>query len=185
MIHPDTRLVGISEAVGVGMIATRPIPAGTVIWARDPLDQRISGAAYAALPEVMRERFTRHAYLDDDAQWVLCWDGARFMNHACDYNCVFTPWGVEIAWRPIAAGEQLTNDYALLYLADYEEFDCLCGAAQCRGHIDSRQPEAVAPLHAQRLRQALNLVDKVRQPLWPLLDTAQIAQLQEAARDAA
>lgn len=68
---------------------------------------------------------------------------SRFINHSCEPNCV-----VEIAHdrvhvhaaRDIAAGEELTFDYAYEWEARYpvqmlESHRCACGARQCRGSI--------------------------------------------------
>ena len=38
MLHPDTTLAWIDDTIGVGVIATKPIPKGTITWARDALD---------------------------------------------------------------------------------------------------------------------------------------------------
>jgi uncharacterized protein len=32
MVHPDTTLAFVSDAVGYGVVATRRIPRGTVVW---------------------------------------------------------------------------------------------------------------------------------------------------------
>lgn len=63
------------------------------------------------------------------------------VNHSCDPNC-----GVRInaaghgfdfvARRPIAAGEEITFDYAMRnYVIEHFPARCLCGAARCRGTI--------------------------------------------------
>lgn len=36
MMHPDTRLVFVSEAQGLGVVATAFLPMGTILWVRDP-----------------------------------------------------------------------------------------------------------------------------------------------------
>ena len=39
MIHPDTELRFINREIGFGVVATRLIRRGTIIWVRDELDQ--------------------------------------------------------------------------------------------------------------------------------------------------
>jgi len=62
------------------------------------------------------------------------------VNHSCDPNC-----GVRlndgqafdfVARQPIAAGQELTFDYAMRnFTIDHFPAVCLCGAARCRGSI--------------------------------------------------
>jgi hypothetical protein len=174
MMHPATRLVSVSEQVGLGVVATRPLPAGTILWARDALDQVIPERARHAMPAALAQSFTRHAYLDDEGMWTLCWDAARYVNHSCAANSVVTDHGMELACRDIAAGEQITNEYALFKLERHEEFECRCGHAQCRGRIDSRGDLGTyRRQQRERVRLALAGVSSVEQALWPLLVESQ------------
>lgn len=60
-----------------------------------------------------------------------------FLNHSCEPNVGFAGNVVLVAMRPIAAGEELTTDYALF--DDYDgKMACRCGTAACRGTIDGR-----------------------------------------------
>ena len=179
MIHSDTRLASIDPRVGVGVVATRPIAAGTIVWVRDGLDLCILNADLQQLPDLVAQQFTRHAYLDERDEWTLCWDIARFVNHHCDSNCLVTPWGFEIACHDIAVGQEISNDYELFRLTEDEEFDCCCGAQQCRGHVDSQDVAPHAQRHSAKLATALALVRQVPQPLWPLLTVQQVQQLNQ------
>lgn len=178
MIHGDTQLRSIDPRVGVGVVATRTIRAGTIVWVRDRLDLHIAESALRHLPALVATQFRRNAYLDEQEVWTLCWDIARFVNHHCNCNCLVTPWGLEIACRDIAAGEELSNDYALFRLRPHEEFDCCCGATECRGHIDSKDAAASARRHALKIEAAVARVPHVPQPLWPLLSAEQAGRLQ-------
>jgi SET domain-containing protein len=60
--------------------------------------------------------------------------GMIFSNHSCDPNIGVTGQIVFVALRDIAAGEELTHDWATTDDDDYE-LECRCGAAQCRGVI--------------------------------------------------
>ena len=64
---------------------------------------------------------------DDPEDW-------RPINHSCDP----TAWldGLDVvARRPIAAGEEVTLDYATFYGEAMPNFACTCGAADCRGTV--------------------------------------------------
>jgi uncharacterized protein len=65
-----------------------------------------------------------------------------FLNHACEPNVGIQGQIVFVALRDIAAGEELTLDYATID-DDSEPMTCRCGAAGCRRLItgqDWRQP---------------------------------------------
>jgi len=71
----------------------------------------------AAQPPHFRERLLHYGYIDPRLdRYILCCDDARFLNHSDDPNLEsdFTRerHGVDIAIRDIAAGEEMTVDYA-------------------------------------------------------------------------
>jgi uncharacterized protein len=60
----------------------------------------------------------------------------EFMNHACDPNLWMRDAVTVVARRPIAAGEELTMDYACWADYDYVFTErCGCGTSLCRGTI--------------------------------------------------
>jgi SET domain-containing protein len=66
-----------------------------------------------------------------------------FLNHCCEPSVGIQGQIVFVAMRDIAAGEELTLDYATID-HDTEPMACRCGAASCRRLItgqDWRQPE--------------------------------------------
>ncbi len=71
-------------------------------------------------------------------------DGSMlFTNHSCDPNIGVQGQIVFVAMRAIAAGEELTHDWATTD-DDDREMTCRCGAACCRGTItgqDWRRPD--------------------------------------------
>ena len=173
MIHPDTQLAEISQQVGVGVVATKNISAGALIWVKDPLDVCLQNSVVQALPSVVADQFRRNAYLNSANEWILCWDIARFVNHACDCNVVVSPMGFEIACRDIAKGEQITNDYGIFNLASEEEFNCACGAPDCRKWVDSKDLALYITAQQAKLQRAAQSVMHIDQPLWPLMHDAQ------------
>lgn len=96
---------------------------------------------------------TFYFHIDDDTVIDGAVNGnvARWINHGCDPNCdtevvdgrVFVK-----ALRPIAPGEELFYDYRLVIDERYtpalkKQFECRCGAANCRGTM-------LAPKRARR-----------------------------------
>lgn len=67
-----------------------------------------------------------------------------YVNHSCDPNVGLSGQISLVALRDISAGEEITYDYAMSDGSAYDEFDCLCGAQDCRGFIsgsDWKRPE--------------------------------------------
>lgn len=60
---------------------------------------------------------------------------ADCVRHSCDPNCGMHGNSVVVALRDIAPGEALTYDFAMSDGSDYDEFECTCGSAQCRGKV--------------------------------------------------
>jgi len=57
------------------------------------------------------------------------------INHSCEPNCGMRNATTIVAMRDIAAGEELTFDYAMSDASDYDEFECNCGMSLCRGKV--------------------------------------------------
>jgi SET domain-containing protein len=102
---------------GIGLFAAERIPRGTVIWRLTPtIDLLLTTGELEALPPASRWQIQKYTYLDPVlGRYVLCGDDARFFNHADAPNCHDHPdarGGYTVAARDIAAGEELTSDYA-------------------------------------------------------------------------
>jgi uncharacterized protein len=174
VIHPDTELRFVGAEVGYGVVATRLIPAGTVTWVLDSLDQRIppdkakalrGAPKYAALLD-------RFGYSDGEGNIILCWDHGRFVNHSCDPTCASTDSEeLQLALRDILPGEQLTDDYAEYSL--HESFACRCGAESCRGTVSPVDRAAVLSALRGRATRAHGRIHAVAQPLWSLVESLQ------------
>ncbi|KAG5463849.1 hypothetical protein LSCM1_00021 [Leishmania martiniquensis] len=89
-----------------------------------------------------KKTFTEYAWpLDSEGHLYAIWDDDpqrwRPINHSCDPNCIFAaPHSLNvIAARDIAAGEDLSMDYATFCDGTMKPFHCLCGADGCRGLI--------------------------------------------------
>jgi SET domain-containing protein len=69
------------------------------------------------LPAHVQTFFSHYGYLDRNMRRIiLCFDDARFVNHSDTPNVATDyaqdPYGLDVALRDIAAGEELTMDYA-------------------------------------------------------------------------
>jgi uncharacterized protein len=86
-----------------------------------------------------------------------------FVNHSCAPNAGLSGQIGVVAMRDIEVGEEVCFDYAMSDTMPYDEFECGCGAMNCRGTIsgnDWKSPELqkryagyFAP-HVQRLIDA-------------------------------
>lgn len=176
MIHPHAELALVSDDIGLGLLARRPIPRGTLTWVHDPLDQVLPADFVARLPPLFADLTVRFAYRNVRGDYVLAWDDTRFMNHSCAHNCALTPFGFEIAISDIQPGEQLTNDYAMLNLEPDERLVCQCGLPGCRGVIGPGDRLARESGWQAEIRAALGCAGAVEQVLQPLLSTDALAQ---------
>jgi hypothetical protein len=169
VIHPDTELIRVDERVGLGVFATRRLPRGTITWVLDDLDQRIDADRLARLGPRYRVLVDRYAYLNGHGDRILCWDIGRFMNHSCRANSISTGWDFDIAVRDIEAGEEITNDYALLNLE--HSFECQCGEPDCRRIVCSTGEEwdALTPRLDLEVRAACVDAGQLEQALWPFV----------------
>ena len=117
MLLVDT-YVAQSHIEGVGVFAAAPIARGTLIWRFDAdFDRLIAREKYEAAPAATKALLDRYAYPSPDRPGFIVYeaDNGRFMNHADQPNTDFSEYGGGTALRDIAAGEELTCDYAQFY----------------------------------------------------------------------
>lgn len=167
MIHPDTELKLIDPAIGMGVVATRLIPRGTITWVHDSMDQTFSLSEVVELNKMFQPFIRKYAYLEGNGHYVLCWDHGRFVNHSCNPNCMAPGFDFEIAIRDIEPGEQLTGDYSAYNLET--GFDCLCGDGRCRGRVEPEDRQHLVDSWNVQVFDAFVLLNNVNQPLWPLV----------------
>jgi uncharacterized protein len=128
-LHPSVS-VGPSPIQGVGLFARENLSAGTVI-------SRLGGQLVSTTE--LRDLLARaSSYVDTiqvgpDLHLVLPPDTPNGKgNHSCDPNLWWSdPWVLE-ARRDIAAGEELTNDYATSTRSPSFTMACSCGSPLCR-----------------------------------------------------
>lgn len=167
MLHPHTELRFMNDEVGYGVFATRPIPRGTITWARCELDQTFEPAHVQELTGLYRDLLDKYSFVDGQGLYVLCWDHGRYVNHSCRPTCLAPGLDFELAVRDIAAGEQVTDDYGTLNLE--WSFECRCGEPTCRGRVLPDDLLRLADSWDAEVRATFPLITAVAQPLWEIL----------------
>ena len=84
-----------------------------------------------------------------------------FSNHSCEPNIGVQGQIVFVALRDIAAGEELTHDWATTDDDDYE-MECKCGAATCRGIVTGKDWQRPELQEKYRGHISLYLLEKIR-----------------------
>ena len=122
---------------GRGLVALEPIAAGEVVAVKG--GHIVDAVTFRALPDRLRNTDIQIA---DDLHLVALEEAEYdpvmlFLNHPCEPNVGFAGNVVVVAMRDIAAGEELTTDYA--FFDDYDgAMECRCGTPSCRGVVDGR-----------------------------------------------
>jgi hypothetical protein len=167
MMHPHSELRYLGPEIGFGVFATRPLPRGTITWALDEFDQVLPPERVAALSGPQRALVEEYAYLDAQGHYVLCWDHGRYVNHGCDPTSRGVGPIFEVAVRDVAAGEQLTSDYAELNITG--SFTCLCGSPHCRDIVRPDDLQRHGTAWDEVVAAAVLLLGRVEQPLEPFV----------------
>lgn len=101
MFHPSTEVRFIRQEIGLGVVATRRLPRGTVVWVGDPFDLSVSEAELDALHPLYQAALYRFSYRDQRGRWCLSWDHGRYVNHSCDANTLCGAHDFSVAIRDI------------------------------------------------------------------------------------
>ncbi|MCB0495273.1 MAG: SET domain-containing protein [Cyclobacteriaceae bacterium] len=167
MIHPKTELRFISNEVGYGVVATEFIPAGTITWVLDKLDRQFSADEFQSMKPIYQDILDTYTFRDNNGHFILCWDNGRYVNHSFNSNCLTTAYDFEIAIRDIHIGEQLTDDYGYLNIAQ-----------PFRGIDEKTRRKVVYPndllkyykVWDKKLLKVFGKIPQLAQPLRPLVD---------------
>jgi hypothetical protein len=128
-------IVDYSPISGLGLFTNAPLETGRIVI-------RLGGrlVTTAELERIMNESTT---YVDtltvvEDTHLVLpSGTTVHYGNHSCDPNLWHVgPYDIALR-RPVAAGEELTIDYATHSGASGFSMVCTCHALQCRGVVTS------------------------------------------------
>lgn len=131
-ITPKAR-IRISPISGKGLFAREDISKGEMV--------SVWGGTYVTREEAEKEKARgRHVMQWDDDLFSVedrGDDDTYFINHSCDGNLGMMDAYTLVALRDVAAGEELTADYAIWEAnPDYVAiWDCICGATVCRKKI--------------------------------------------------
>ena len=167
MLHPHTELRHIKPALGYGVVATRLIPRGTIIWVLDKLDQIFTRSQLVQIGKPYSELLDNWTYKLPNGDSVLNWDLARYFNHSCDPSCMNAGMTFEIAVRDIPPGAELTDDYRMLNKS--LPYECACDSPRCHRRISVDDFLQHAPRWDDIVREAFPLIPDVEQPLWNLV----------------
>jgi SET domain-containing protein len=102
---------------GLGVFAVEAIPEGTEVWRFTPgFDLDVDPALVDEQPANFRGVLLHYGYVDPRLnRFILCCDDARFINHSESPNVAADltrdRYGVDVAVRDIAAGDEITVDY--------------------------------------------------------------------------
>jgi len=129
--------VSASSIHGKGLFARAAIGAGEIVAVKG--GYVVERAAWEALEPVLgsaeiqvaEDLFVAPvaaAHRDGSMLWT---------NHSCDPNIALQGQIVFVAMRDVAAGEELTHDWATTDDLDYE-LECHCGSAVCRGTVTGK-----------------------------------------------
>lgn len=134
-ITPKAAKGGPSGIAGRGVHALEPIARAEVVAVKG--GHIVDRSVVAGLPEAIRDSaFPITADLSLAALTQDEFDGVMMLvNHSCEPNTGMGGEVLLLSMRDIAAGEELTIDYAL-FLDDPDfAMDCHCGAVGCRGTL--------------------------------------------------
>ncbi len=143
-----------SDVAGYGIVATRAIASGEVVYGGEGRAQRLVTRRHVANTWSDEDRtvFAHYAYPISNSVYAL-WDADPTawapQNHSCDPNTAFDGLNV-VALRPIARGEELTIDYAISMNEMSASFSCRCGVAGCRGEIRGTPGNSVSARERRR-----------------------------------
>lgn len=130
-----------------GIYATRDIAQGEIIFKGEEKAQRIVTKYFvdANWNKKQKEDFARYAYPISKNVYIL-WDEDASewapQNHSCNANTNYVGLNV-VASKNIAKDEELTLDYATFLNDKAQEFECKCGAANCRGIIKANPQNSI------------------------------------------
>lgn len=157
----DGLRIQLSKIHGYGMVTLRAFKKGDVMVYGDGVLYRESDEFDDTYALIMPGYEPNEDGGEGPSLYYDLVDQTRWINHSCDPNSeIDSSWTAETktirAWwfatRDIAAGEELTYDYA--FSASVAE-RCYCGARTCRGVIIDPTPEELAEL-PEHLRQYLS-----------------------------
>jgi len=133
-------------------VQNRDVTGGKAVFARDVIEPGELIAVWsgrivsAAELDELTEEIRRHTVQVEERLYLASHgpdEGPDFINHSCEPNAGLDGQVVIVALQRIQPGDEVTIDYAMCDGSPYDEFDCACGSAICRGRVtgeDWRNP---------------------------------------------
>lgn len=151
------RMVG-NGISGYGIFATRALEVGDVVFRGEERAHRLVTRRHVETDWTPAERRMLRQYgypISEEVYglWDLDPNAWAPQNHSCDANTTYEGLDVVVN-RSIAAGEELTLDYALLMDETGEEFECRCGAPNCRRTVRGAPGNSVTGRESARRARA-------------------------------
>ena len=175
MMHPDTIASDIGGAKGIGIVATKPLPVGTIVYVYDsmeivvrPDDPRLQNPLYGKL-------FDHFSFADKWGNRVVCWDHGRYMNHCCHPNTLSMTNGCNIVITDIAEGEELTEDYGLWRMV--KPMPLICNQRNCRKVVGKADNPLIADDCDRLIKRAILQWRNVPQAMLSIMDAETIHEL--------
>ncbi len=128
-LHP--LLQPVNGSSGRSIIAIEDLPSGMVVavWGGTMYDSD----GFNALPHARQQISVQ---VEETLFLVPEIEGpAEWFNHSCEPNAGMMGQIALSTLRPVARGEEIRYDYAMSDGSPYDEFECGCGAARCRGRV--------------------------------------------------
>lgn len=168
MLHPNSRLVWISDQIGYGIVATEFIPKGTITFVQDNLDIIVEEESPLLSSPLLRNLIERYSYINAKGDRIISWDLGKYMNHCCHANTLTTGYGFEIAIRDIQAGEEITDDYGIF--TEVHDMNIVCNKSHCRFKLNINDFDMLVSQWDHKIQEALPTFYHIDQPLMPYLD---------------
>ncbi len=131
-LSPKCAVLPVPDRGGHTVVATEPIAKGEliVVWSGTLVDSTL----LSTLPPSVR----RYSLQVEEQHYLVsltdC-EAADYVNHSCAPNSGLSGQIALVAMRDIHVGEEITYDYAMSDGSNYDQFECGCGAAHCRGRV--------------------------------------------------
>ena len=122
---------------GLGLFAARPIRRGEIVAIKG--GHVLDAAALRRVRSRIAESFIQigHGFYLGAARRAEVPANKLFINHSCEPNVGFRGEITFVAMRDVAAGEELTYDWAMEEAAPART-RCRCGRPRCRGWLTGR-----------------------------------------------
>jgi len=132
---PKTEVKESSRIQGKGLFASEFIQQGEIIAVKG--GHIFNSDEYSKLDETSKHyclQIENNFFLGPKKKEEID-DNAIFINHSCEPNVGFDGQITYVALRDIKPGEELCHDYAMCFTERKSDFNCNCGANNCRGLI--------------------------------------------------